>query len=82
MQEEVDLIPLMMQQAYRAKGWLGLILGQSVYHTFYPNAVPTDERFLQQMDALIREIGDRGMIKTKVRKTPSWPSSWASFSLL
>ena len=64
MQAEVDLIPLMMQQGFKAKGWLGLILGQSVYYAFHPKAVPTDEKFLQQMDALIREIGDRGMIKT------------------
>ena len=64
MQAEVDLIPLMMQQGFKAKGWLGLILGQSVYYAFHPKAVPTDEKFLQHMDALIREIGDRGMIKT------------------
>ena len=60
------MIPLMMQQGFKAKGWLGLILGQSVYHAFYPNAVPTPEKFMQQMDSLIREIGDRGKIKTKV----------------
>jgi hypothetical protein len=60
------MIPLMMQQGFKAKGWLGLILGQSVYHAFYPNAVPTDETFMQRMDALIREIGDRGKIKTRV----------------
>ena len=27
MQEEVDMIPLMVQQNYKARGWLGLILG-------------------------------------------------------
>ena len=32
MQEGVDMIPLMMQQGYKAKGWLGLILGQSVWY--------------------------------------------------
>ena len=27
MQQELDMIPLMMQDGFRAKGWLGLILG-------------------------------------------------------
>ena len=57
------MIPLMMQQGYKAKGWLGLILGQSLYYAFFHKAVLTDEKFMQQMDALIREIGDRGKIK-------------------
>lgn len=30
-QEEVAMIPLMMQPDYKAKGWLGLILGQSLW---------------------------------------------------
>ena len=48
------MIPLMMQSGYKAKGWLGLILGQSVYYAFYHDAVPTDEKFMQQMDSLTR----------------------------
>ena len=27
MQQELDMIPCMMQDGFRAKGWLGLILG-------------------------------------------------------
>ena len=64
------MIPLMMQPGFKAKGWLGLILGQSVYHTFFPDAVPTEEKFMRQMDALVHEIGDRG--KTKTRATLSF----------
>jgi hypothetical protein len=66
MQAEVDLVPLMMQEGYRAKEWLGLILGQSMYYAFFKSAVPTDEKFMQQMDALVREIGDRGKTNGKV----------------
>eukprot|EP01046_Picozoa_sp_COSAG06_P050561 COSAG06_NODE_8040_length_2291_cov_10.244982_2_plen_329_part_00 len=55
-----------MQQGFKAKGWLGLILGQSLWYAFFESAVPTDEKFMQIMDSLIREIGDRGKIKTKV----------------
>lgn len=60
------MIPLMMQQGFKAKGWLGLILGRSLWYAFFESAVPTDEKFMQQMDSLIREIGDRGKIETKV----------------
>ena len=56
----------MMQQGFKAKGWLGLILGQSLWYAFFESAVPTDEKFMQTMDSLVREIGDRGKIKTKV----------------
>ena len=41
---------LCRQQGYMAKGWLGLILGQSVWHAFFDAAIPTDETFDQQMD--------------------------------
>eukprot|EP01046_Picozoa_sp_COSAG06_P046970 COSAG06_NODE_6741_length_2802_cov_2.576027_2_plen_371_part_00 len=64
MQEAKAMVPLMMQQGFKAKGWLGLILGQSVWYAFYETAVPTEEKFIEQMDSLIREIGDRGKIKT------------------
>ena len=31
-QQELDMIPLMMQQDYSAKGWLGLILGTRLWY--------------------------------------------------
>jgi hypothetical protein len=43
-----------------------LILGQSLWHAFFESAVDTDEKFIQAMDALTREIGGRGKIKAKV----------------
>ena len=72
MQEEVDRIPLMLQEGFKAKGWLGLLLGQSVWYAFHDSAIPTDEKFTLQMDALVREIGDRGRIKAEVvsKRTP------------
>jgi hypothetical protein len=84
MQEDVAMIPMMMQKGYRAKwviqavtdeslvhcypdsvccrGWLGLILGQSLWYGFFPEAVPSEEKFMQTMDQLARAIGDRGKI--------------------
>eukprot|EP01043_Picozoa_sp_COSAG02_P080211 COSAG02_NODE_18953_length_908_cov_22.638530_2_plen_98_part_01 len=43
------------------RGWLGLILGQSLWHAFYDSAVDTDAKFKDRMDGLIREIGNRGL---------------------
>jgi hypothetical protein len=55
-----QMIPLMMSQGFRPKGWLGLILGSSMYYAFYPAATGTDTKFLRQIDNLTKEIGDRG----------------------
>jgi hypothetical protein len=58
MQQKVDMIPLMMEKGYAPTGWLGLILGTTLYHPFY--SVEADATFTEQMDLLYREIGDRG----------------------
>lgn len=60
------MVPLMMQRGYKPKGWLGLALGTKMYYHFFPAAVDTDEKFMQQMDALTREIGDRGRGQPRV----------------
>ena len=57
------MVPLMMQRGYKPKGWLGLILGTKLYYEFFAAAVDTDDKFMKQMDALTREIGDRGRVK-------------------
>ena len=33
-QQSVDMIPLMMQRHYNARGWLGLILGTRLYYRY------------------------------------------------
>merc|ERR1711960_30640 len=49
-----------MEQGYRATGWLGLILGTRVYFNFHPAAVATEELFRKQIDAVQRDLGERG----------------------
>jgi hypothetical protein len=56
---------------------LGLILGQSLWHAFFPSAVGTDEKFMQKMDDLTREIGDRGKLKTRTSVAEGVPPSAA-----
>ena len=34
-QQELDMIPLMMQKDYSAKGWLGLILGTRLWYAIH-----------------------------------------------
>jgi hypothetical protein len=63
MQQKRDMIPLILQQGYQAKGWLGLILGSKMYYQFFPAAVATEVAFAERMDALTFEIGDRGKPK-------------------
>ena len=56
-QQDVEMLPLMMEQGYRATGWLGLLLGTRVYFNFHPAAVATQELFLKQIDAVQRDLG-------------------------
>ena len=63
-QQQVDMIPLMMEKGYNAKGWLGLLLGTRVYYRFYGDAEHEDQAsFEKRIDAVVREIGDRGKHK-------------------
>jgi hypothetical protein len=50
----------MLTQGYEADGWLGLLLGTSVWYALYGEALTSDSIFEDRMDALCREIGDRG----------------------
>ena len=54
------MVPLMMEEGYRPTGWLGLILGTRLWYPFYGFAIETDAGFTQQMDTVVRDIGDRG----------------------
>ena len=53
-------VPLMMEDGYRPKGWLGMILGVRVWYGFYGSTLESDEAFGGKMDELCRELGERG----------------------
>ena len=48
------MIPLMMQQGYKPNGWLGLIMGTSLYFAFYPAAIDTEAAFMRKIDDVTR----------------------------
>ena len=59
-QQGVDMIPLMAQKGYQAKGWLGLFLGTRLWYGFYDCEDEDDAKFEKRIDPVAREIGERG----------------------
>ena len=53
------MIPIMLEEGYKANGWLGLVLGTRLWYPLY-GADDGDEVFENAVDAIAREIGDRG----------------------
>ena len=79
-QQNVDMVPLMVTTGYRPTGWLGLIVGTRLYFNFHPAAVDTDEKFTQQIDAVVRDLGDRGKGKGAGRASGGAPPASAAWS--
>eukprot|EP01050_Picozoa_sp_SAG11_P016870 SAG11_NODE_2357_length_3468_cov_1.841199_1_plen_331_part_10 len=59
-QIQCDMVPLLMEKDYQPKGWLGMLLGTRLYYLFAEDDVADEAVFQERMDALVREIGDRG----------------------
>jgi hypothetical protein len=60
LQKKKPLVPLMLVEGYEADGWLGLMLGTSLWYALYGDALTSERVFEGRMDALCRELGDRG----------------------
>ena len=59
-QQDVDMIPLMVQEGYKAKGWLGLFLGTRMWYPFVSAAAPfpkSSPRVLRSCCATVRLRG-------------------------
>jgi hypothetical protein len=68
LQKKKPLIPLKLVEGYEADGWLGLLLGTSMWYGFYGDTLTAgDSAFDSRMNSLCREIGSRG----RVDKVPS-----------
>ena len=59
-QQQVDMVPLMMEQGYSAKGWLGMLLGVRLWYGFYGSVLESEAAFNGKADELCRELGERG----------------------
>ena len=60
LQKKKPLVPLMLVEGYEADGWLGLLLGTSMWYGLYGDVLSSPSAFEDRMDALCRELGDRG----------------------
>eukprot|EP01047_Picozoa_sp_COSAG01_P082661 COSAG01_NODE_16974_length_1189_cov_1.030275_3_plen_125_part_01 len=58
-QLKLDMIPLMMEENYQPKGWLGLILGARLWYQFWDAEQDDDAAFEHRLDDLCKEIGNR-----------------------
>eukprot|EP01047_Picozoa_sp_COSAG01_P022601 COSAG01_NODE_1347_length_10632_cov_29.175370_3_plen_2601_part_00 len=59
-QQQTDMVPLMLEEGYRAKGWLGMILGMRLWYGFYGSTLASEGAFESKMEELCRELGERG----------------------
>ena len=60
LQKKKALIPLKLVDGYEADGWLGLMLGTSMWYALYGDTITSGSVFENRMAALSREIGSRG----------------------
>ena len=59
-QQKKDMVPLMMEEGYRANGWLGMLLGVRLWYGFYGLVLDSDDAFEGKVAELCRELGLRG----------------------
>ena len=50
----------MMEEGYRAKGWLGMLLGVRLYYNFCGVVLESEAAFEAKVEELCRELGERG----------------------
>ena len=81
-QQDVDMIPLMVQEDYKAKGWLGLLLSTRMWYRFYGCQDEDGVAFEQRVDPVAREIGDRGKARVDLVSEGVPPSASAAHASL
>ena len=59
-QQHKDMVPLMLEEGYRAEGWLGMLLGVRLYYAFHGSVLASEAAFESKMEELGRELGERG----------------------
>ena len=51
---------MMMDDGYRPKGWLGMILGVRLYYKFCGAVLESEKAFEGKIEELCRELGEKG----------------------
>ena len=60
MQREVPTIPLLLEDGYRADGWLGMLIGTRMWYGFFGPVLTEASLFEGKVSELCRDLGDRG----------------------
>eukprot|EP01048_Picozoa_sp_COSAG05_P008674 COSAG05_NODE_673_length_7989_cov_2.973638_1_plen_99_part_00 len=63
-QQQVDIVPLIMEEGYRAKGWLGMLVGVRLYYKFCGAVLENDGAFEGKIEELCRELGEKGKVQS------------------
>jgi hypothetical protein len=61
-QQQKDMIPLIVEEGYSAKGWLGMMLGVRLWYAFFGSTLTSESAFEGKMEELCRELGSRGKV--------------------
>ena len=59
-QRQKEMVPLLVEEGYRADGWLGMLLGTRVWYSFCGTVLLGEASFEGKMEELCRELGKRG----------------------
>ena len=65
-QKKKPIVPLKLTDGYEADGWLGLLLGTSLWYAFYGETLSSESAFESRVESLARELGARGQREAAV----------------
>ena len=63
-QQHKDMVPLMLEEGYRANGWLGMLIGVRMWFAFFGTTLSSDSAFEEKVEELCFELGERGQQPT------------------
>ena len=63
-QRQKEMVPLLVEEGYRADGWLGMFIGTRLYYAFCGSVLSSDGAFEGKMEELCRELGERGKVSS------------------
>eukprot|EP01052_Picozoa_sp_SAG31_P024091 SAG31_NODE_2026_length_6641_cov_3.312290_2_plen_236_part_00 len=73
------MLPVMVQQNFKPKGWLGLILGTRLWYAFWDAEQDSDDAFERRLDPVVTEIGERGQ---RMHNMMQQPEEWSAAELI
>eukprot|EP01047_Picozoa_sp_COSAG01_P023373 COSAG01_NODE_1413_length_10398_cov_73.448296_2_plen_128_part_00 len=63
-QQQMDMVPLMLEEGYRANGWMRMLLGVRLWYGFYGSMLASEGALEGKVEELCRELGEIGLSST------------------